>query len=35
MEKKNLRIKDTNWKEDLQKKLNKFQPDLNVLKQAL
>ena len=31
MEKKNLRIKNANWKQDLQKQLVEFQPDLMAL----
>ncbi len=31
MEKKNLRIKDANWKDDLHKKVNGFKPDLIAL----
>ena len=31
MEKKDLRINDVNWKEDLNKKVNEFRPDLLAL----
>jgi radical SAM superfamily enzyme YgiQ (UPF0313 family) len=31
MEKKNLRLKDSNWKNDLNKKVNEFKPDLLAL----
>ena len=31
MEKKNLRLKDSNWKDDLQKKINEYRPDLLAL----
>ena len=31
MEKKNLRIKNTNWKTDLKKQLEEFKPDLLAL----
>jgi len=31
MQKRNLRIKDTNWKDDLHKKINEFRPELLAL----
>ena len=31
MEKKNLRLKDSNWKDDLHNKINEFRPDLLAL----
>jgi len=31
MEKRNMRIKDTSWKDDLKKQVNKFKPDLIAL----
>ena len=31
MEKRNLRIKNTNWKDDLHNQVNKFKPDLIAL----
>ena len=31
MEKKNLRLKDSNWKDDLHNKINEFKPDLLAL----